>query len=123
MSERNILNVIEDNTPTSRTEKNVHGWERAGSVFTGIVMLGKGVRRGGIFGLVQIAIGGAILARGVTGHSSTKSLIEKGRHDIDQVRAKIERAGDELVRMKEKAESAVVAEVDPVVKPAVTPKV
>ena len=40
----------------SKTEHNVQGWERAGSLATGVVMVGKGLRRGGFFGLIQIAI-------------------------------------------------------------------
>ena len=62
----------------SKTDHNVQGWERAGSVATGVVMVGKGLRRGGLFGLIQVAIGGAVLACGVTGHCSAKSLLEKG---------------------------------------------
>jgi hypothetical protein len=69
-------------------------------------MVGKGLRRGGIFGLIQVAIGGVALARGITGHSSAKSLLEKSRQDMDNVRAKIQRAGEELGRLKANAEAA-----------------
>ena len=69
-------------------------------------MMGKGLRRGGIFGLIQLAIGGAALARGITGHCSLKSKIEKSRQDMDIVRAKIERAGEELSKLKANAEAA-----------------
>jgi uncharacterized membrane protein len=72
----------------------------------GVVMMGKGLRRGGIFGLIQVAIGGVVLARGITGHSSVKSMIEKSRQDMDNVRAKIERAGEELRKLKANAEAA-----------------
>jgi hypothetical protein len=65
-------------------------------------MVGKGLRRGGLFGLIQVAIGGVALARGITGHSSAKSLLEKGRRDIDNVRARIERAGAELNALKDR---------------------
>ncbi|EIK98237.1 hypothetical protein PMM47T1_03199 [Pseudomonas sp. M47T1] len=88
---------------SSSTEHNVHGWERAGSVATGIVMVGKGVRRGGLFGLIQVAIGGVALARGLTGHSATKALIEHSRQEFDGMRAKIERAGEELSKLQENA--------------------
>jgi len=90
----------------SKPEHNVQGWERAGSVATGVVMVGKGLRRGGLFGLIQIAIGGAVLARGVTGHCSAKSLLEKGRQDLDGIRARIERTGSELKSLKDAAEAA-----------------
>ncbi|MNY39048.1 hypothetical protein D3C86_1737120 [compost metagenome] len=63
-------------------------------------MVGKGLRRGGLFGLIQIAIGGVALARGITGHSSAKSLLDKGRRDLDNIRAQIERTGAQLNAMK-----------------------
>jgi uncharacterized membrane protein len=84
----------------------VQGWERIGSLAGGVVMLGKGLRRGGVFGLIQVAIGGVALARGITGHSSAKSLLEKSRQDMNNVRAKIQRAGEELNRLKANAEAA-----------------
>jgi hypothetical protein len=84
----------------------VQGWERIGSLAGGVVMVGKGLRRGGIFGLIQVAIGGVALARGITGHSSAKSLLEKSRQDMDNVRAKIQRAGEDLSRLKANAEAA-----------------
>jgi uncharacterized membrane protein len=67
-----------DSTPfQSPTEQNVQGWERIGSLAGGVIMVGKGLRRGGVFGLIQVAIGGVAMARGITGHSSVKSLLEK----------------------------------------------
>ena len=38
----------------SKAEHNVQGWERAGSVATGVVMVGKGLRRGGFVGLIGV---------------------------------------------------------------------
>lgn len=35
------------------------------------------------------------LKRGITGHSSTKRLLEKSRQQLHSVRSDIERAGDE----------------------------
>ncbi|MDE1168878.1 MAG: DUF2892 domain-containing protein [Pseudomonas sp.] len=107
MSNNQHLEVF-DTIPrqTHSVEQNVHGWERAGSLATGVVMVGKGLRRGGLFGLVQIAIGGVALARGITGHSSTKALLEKSRREMDGIRSKIERAGDELSALKASAEAA-----------------
>jgi hypothetical protein len=46
------------------------------------------------------------VARGITGHCSAKSLLEKGRQDMSNVRAKIERAGEELNKLKTNAEVA-----------------
>ncbi len=43
--------------------QNVQGWERIGSLAGGVLLMGKGVRRGGFLGLIQLAIGGAALAR------------------------------------------------------------
>ena len=106
MSELKRVERIESTPFQTHSEQNVHGWERAGSVAGGIVMMGKGLRRGGIFGLIQVAIGGVALARGITGHSSLKSMIEKSRQDMDNVRAKIERAGEELSKLKANAEAA-----------------
>ena len=106
MSELKRVERIESTPFQTHSEQNVHGWERAGSVAGGVVMMGKGLRRGGIFGLIQLAIGGAALARGITGHCSLKSKFEKSRQDMDIVRAKIERAGEELSKLKANAEAA-----------------
>ncbi len=81
--------LIESTSLQRQSEHNVQGWERAGSVAGGVIMVGKGLRRGGLFGLIQVAIGGVALARGITGHSSAKSLLEKGRRDIDNVRSRL----------------------------------
>lgn len=56
--------------------KNVHGWERTASVAGGLMMLGKGLRRGGLFGIVQLAMGGMALARGVSGRCEAKRIFE-----------------------------------------------
>jgi uncharacterized membrane protein len=106
MSEIKRVERIESTPFQSPSEQNVQGWERIGSLAGGVVMVGKGLRRGGIFGLIQVAIGGVALARGITGHSSAKSLLEKSRQDMDNVRAKIQRAGEELRQLKANAEAA-----------------
>ena len=46
--------------------QNVHGWERAASLAGGLVMMGKGLRRGGLIGLAELAMGGMALARGIS---------------------------------------------------------
>ncbi|VVN17170.1 DUF2892 domain-containing protein [Pseudomonas fluorescens] len=106
MSELKRVERIESTPFQSPSEQNVQGWERIGSIAGGVVMVGKGLRRGGIFGLIQVAIGGVALARGITGHSSAKSLLEKSRQDMNNVRAKIQRAGEELSQLKANAEAA-----------------
>jgi hypothetical protein len=106
MSELKRVERIESTPFQTSSEQNVQGWERIGSLAGGVVMVGKGLRRGGLFGLIQVAIGGVALARGITGHSSAKSLLEKSRQDMNNVRAKIQRAGEELNRLKANAEAA-----------------
>ena len=105
MSDNKVLQVL-DTPYTTQTEHNVQGWERAGSIAAGVILLGKGVARGGIFGLLQIALGGVALKRGFTGHSEAKSMLQRGRESLDEVRGSIERAGDELVKLKDNAVKA-----------------
>ncbi|KTC25707.1 hypothetical protein AO391_05650 [Pseudomonas marginalis ICMP 9505] len=107
MSDSKILRPIIEHAPLeTQPGQNVHGWERIGSVAGGVMLVGKGLRRGGIFGLIQVAIGGVALVRGVTGHSSLKDKLEEGRQEMNTVRTKIERAGQELKNLKTKAEVA-----------------
>jgi uncharacterized membrane protein len=120
MSDSKTLDVIK--SVTEPTYHNVKGWERAGSLFVGVITVGKGLRRGGILGLAQIAIGGVALARGWTGHSAAKTLIENSRRDLDDIRSKIERAGEELVNLKNNAESAVKGTTVTGDEPVVPPK-
>ncbi|MCD5995703.1 DUF2892 domain-containing protein [Pseudomonas sp. CDFA 602] len=103
-------------------EQNVQGWERIGSLAGGVVMMGKGVRRGGFLGLIQLAIGGAVLARGITGHCSAKSLVEKGRSDLNSARSTIERAGAQLTGLKDDAEEAVKKAADKSIDALTEPK-
>lgn len=95
-----------DPVPLMPHPQNVHGWERAGSLAAGAVLVGKGVARGGLLGLLQVAIGGAALVRGYTGYSKTKAILEKGREDLDEIRGTIERAGAELQSLKDSAVAA-----------------
>jgi hypothetical protein len=106
MNKDPISQVIDALPASSPTDTNVHGWERAGSLAGGLVLVGKGLRRGGLFGLIQIALGGVALSRGFTGRSKTKSLLAKGREELDGLRGNIERAGDQLKGLKTSAESA-----------------
>jgi hypothetical protein len=105
MSHTPIVERIDD-AIEGKPQQNVQGWERVGSLAGGVLMMGKGLRRGGFFGLIQLAIGGAVLARGITGHCSAKALVEKSRSDLDVAKSRIKRAGDELSLLKTKAEVA-----------------
>lgn len=60
-----------------KTNQNVHGWERAISVAGGLVLMGKGLRRGGLGGLVQLATGGMALLRGISGHCEAKRILSE----------------------------------------------
>jgi uncharacterized membrane protein len=106
MSDLKRVERIESTPFQTQPAQNVQGWERIGSLAGGVVMVGKGLRRGGVFGLIQVAIGGVAMARGITGHSSAKSFLEKSRQDMVNARARIERAGEELSRLKANAEAA-----------------
>lgn len=55
--------------------QNVHGWERTASLAGGLMLMGKGLRRGGITGIVQLAMGGMALARGISGRCEAKRLL------------------------------------------------
>ncbi|MCF7202606.1 YgaP-like transmembrane domain [Pseudomonas oligotrophica] len=55
--------------------QNVHGWERTASVAGGVMLLAKGLRRGGIGGLLELALGGMALARGITGRCEAKRML------------------------------------------------
>jgi len=106
MSDNNPFGPVETTPFQTRSPQNVHGWERIGSLAGGVLMMGKGLRRGGVIGLAQLAIGGMALARGITGHCSAKTLLEKNRQHLHDARTRIEQAGDELSRMKANAEAA-----------------
>ena len=94
-----------ESTVESQPCQNVQGWERAGSLAGGVVMLGKGIRRGGFIGLIQIGIGAIALKRGITGYSSTKRMLEQSRQQLHSLRTDIERAGDQLLKLKEVSEA------------------
>jgi len=106
MSDIPVIERIDSTPFQSHPKQNVHGMERAGSLAGGMLMVGKGLRRGGFFGLIELAIGGAVLARGITGYCGAKNLIEKSRDEMNNARSRIERVGAELGQLKTKAEAA-----------------
>lgn len=72
-------------------EPNVQGFERFASVAGGLVLVGKGIRRGGFLGLVELAVGGLVLARGASGQCEMKRAMadmeaKEGGQDKDKER-------------------------------------
>lgn len=61
--------------------QNVEGMERAASVAGGLYLLSRGVRGRGISGVLQLALGGLALARGVTGECQLKRKLEAYREN------------------------------------------
>ncbi|WP_028238955.1 YgaP-like transmembrane domain [Stutzerimonas azotifigens] len=59
------------------TPQNVHGWERTASVAGGLMLLGRGLRRGGLGGMLQLALGGMALVRGMTGRCEAKRILSE----------------------------------------------
>jgi len=54
---------------------NVQGLERLASTSGGVVLLARGLRQGGVAGLLQALVGGALLARGVTAKCPVKRAL------------------------------------------------
>ena len=52
---------------------SVEGWEKIASIGGGALLLTRGLRKGGIFGLANMAMGACAIFRGVTGHCALKS--------------------------------------------------
>ncbi|CAM5226361.1 Inner membrane protein YgaP-like transmembrane domain-containing protein OS=Stutzerimonas stutzeri OX=316 GN=CXK95_10230 PE=4 SV=1 [Stutzerimonas stutzeri] len=63
------------NSPYESRDQNVHGWERAASLAGGLLLLGRGARRGGAGGLLQAATGALVLLRGISGRCEAKRLL------------------------------------------------
>ncbi|MFS0826297.1 YgaP family membrane protein [Pseudomonas phoenicis] len=87
-------------------EKNVKGIERFASLAGGVVMIGRGLSKGGFVGLVHVAVGGLALARGVKGHCAAKSFFEEHRSEYDRLRSGLEHDGAELAKLKASADAA-----------------
>jgi len=66
-----------NNNSSNQPNQNVHGWERAMSLAGGLYFLAKGLRRGGLSGLLQLGIGGMAVARGMTGHCEAKRVFNE----------------------------------------------
>ena len=88
------------------SQQNVHGLERVSSLAGGALMLSKGLRHGGLVGLLQMVVGGIAVARGVSGHCSTKAWFQQHRQEYHRLRSDIERSAGELQALKRSAEAA-----------------
>ena len=99
------------NKSSNQASQNVHGWERAASIAGGLYFLGKGLSRGGLGGLVQLALGGMALARGVTGQCEGKRVLcdvaEQAKMAEGNSRSMpLERSEADDVRLKANAQAA-----------------
>jgi len=88
------------------SQHNVHGLERVSSLAGGALMLSKGLRHGGLVGLLQMVVGGIAVARGVSGHCSTKAWWQRHRQEYHRLRSDIERSAAELEALKASARAA-----------------
>jgi len=95
-----------DSHSAASSQHNVHGLERASSLAGGALMFSKGLRRGGLVGLLQMAVGGLAVARGVSGHCATKAWWLRHRQEYQRLRSDIERSAADLEALKASAEAA-----------------
>lgn len=58
--------------------QNVHGWERTASIGGGLLLIARGLSKGGLFGLISLGMGGMGVLRGITGHCEVKRVMERG---------------------------------------------
>ncbi|HDS1746661.1 MULTISPECIES: DUF2892 domain-containing protein [Pseudomonas] len=98
--------MLDIHSTTASQDHNVQGLERVGSLAGGALMFTKGMRHGGLVGLLQMAVGGLAVARGVSGHCSTKAWWQKHRQEYHRLRSDIERSATELEALKRSAEAA-----------------
>ena len=78
MSDSKTLKPMIESTPfQTQPTQNVQGWERIGSLAGGVVMMGKGIRRGGFFGLIQIYLVEGLPSKvGVAGRQQVFGFLE-----------------------------------------------
>jgi len=98
--------MLDIHSAPASPEHNVHGLERVGSLAGGALMFSKGLRHGGLIGLLQMVVGGVAVARGVSGHCSTKAWWLRHRQAYHRLRSDIERSAAELEVLRASAESA-----------------
>lgn len=97
------IRLVPYSPPIKSPWRNVEGWERAVSLAGGVLMLGKGLRRGGAGGLVQLTMGGLALARGISGHCAAKQLLSDQYAEMAEIRLQLETAGRQLAHLQEAA--------------------
>ncbi|MCY1352482.1 hypothetical protein D9M68_314000 [compost metagenome] len=78
---------------------NVHGWERAACLGGGALLIGKGLRRGGLIGALELAVGGVSLFRGITGQCPAKRYLAETRAELEQIRSELDAAGRRLAEL------------------------
>ena len=88
------------------SQHNVQGLERVSSLAGGALMFSKGLRHGGLVGLLQMVVGGLAVARGVSGHCSTKAWWQRHRREYQRLRSDIARSAAELEALKASAKAA-----------------
>ncbi|MBK5011002.1 DUF2892 domain-containing protein [Pseudomonas sp. S60] len=86
--------------------QNVHGIERVSSLAGGALMVTRGLRQGGVLGLLKVAVGGLALARGLSGHCATKAWLQRNRQEYNRLRTDLQRSGAELEALKDSAKAA-----------------
>ncbi len=91
--------------PSTSDAGHLHGWERAASIAGGLILLGKGLHRGGVSGLLQLAIGGMALSRGFTGHCKAKAFLTQARDEAGELREKLHEAGRDLEKLRSDAKA------------------
>ncbi|WP_263138923.1 DUF2892 domain-containing protein [Pseudomonas sp. RIT-PI-AD] len=93
---------------------HLYGWERAASIAGGFILIGKGLSRGGIGGLLQLALGGVAVKRGFSGHSKTKAFLAEARQEVGQLRNKLDDAGRNLEKLRDDAKAVGASAKDAV---------
>lgn len=98
--------MLDIHRAAAQPQHNVRGLERVSSLAGGALMFSKGLRHGGLVGLLQMVVGGLAVARGVSGHCSTKARWQRHRQEYHQLRSDIERSAAELEALKASARAA-----------------
>jgi len=98
--------MLDIHSAAASSQHNVRGLERVSSLAGGALMFSKGLRHGGLVGLLQMVVGGLAVARGVSGHCSTKAWWQRHRQEYQRLRADIERSAAELEALKASAKAA-----------------
>ncbi len=87
--------MLDIHSAAASSQHNVRGLERVSSLAGGALMFSKGLRHGGLVGLLQMVVGGLAVARGMSGHCSTKAWWQRHRPGVSAVacRYRAQRSG------------------------------